>query len=871
VFRKAESFQQAVQQFLHARNELVQRDLTRISGFLMTRKYTLLMDRFLRALFLKAGFGAETSEHPEDGVAVVALGSYGRRELCLGSDVDFVFVHQSTLSPEMGERISRVLYSLWDARLDVGHGVMTVHECIRTAMEDFRYLTSLMNMRLLIGSPLFFRLFAEAFWSRVDREKDSLLSRFLVNLQKRAEKYGNQGYFAEPDIKEGLGGLRDIHFMAWMARIYFKSEDLRQIKRFPVFSHFPLERLHQSENFLLKVRNRLHHFAGGRREDRLLMRFQGLISESLGYQDNGSYTGPERFMKHLYLHLNRIRYGSEEFQTRTLDLIDPGPIDPERNDLPAEFRVIKGNVVLREGRSLKSSDPLTLLRAFEQANRGGFFFGSELIWEAGHLISTSGRALFNRPDAANLFMRTLLAPMKPQLLRLALEAGLVECFIPEFRKIRHLAQFSQYHIETVDLHSLSTMEVIHEISQGVYDERWPILGEVFRELEHPDWLYLAALLHDIGKGSRGDHSQRGSVMIPRILKRLGMKGEAERVISSLVLHHLLLVNVSQKRDLNDEKTSVQAAQTIGSTEKLRLLLLLTIADSLATGPIAGSDWKVMLLIELYVKVRHILERGILATPDATKRIEQNKSGLLRLLSRRFPPGEIHQLMEQVSTWYFLSTRLDDMVEHFLLALTLGKRRLAWTLQKLNNAPVTRVLLCTYDKPGLFSKMVGVFTLNNMDVLSGNIFTLKNGLALDIYEVTNPLDPLREREMWSKVYRNAVEAIGGKLPLDLLISRKDRSGSAPPLGFSSFENRVWIDNNASDFFTIVEVIGARRTGLLYDLAKEIFSQGLDIRFARFNRDKERTTGVFYVRDSSGQKVSETAEMKRIEEGILSVIR
>jgi len=201
---------------------------------------------------------------------------------------------------------------------------------------------------------------------------------------------------------------------------------------------------------------------------------------------------------------------------------------------------------------------------------------------------------------------------------------------------------------------------------------------------------------------------------------------------------------------------------------------------------------------------------------------------------------------------------------------LREQRLAWTLQKLKSAPVTRVLLCTYDRPGLFSKMVGVFTLNNVDVLSGNIFTLKNGLALDIYEVTNPLDPLREKEMWGKIHRNVMEAIEGRLPLDLLIDRKDKAG-APAEQSRSDPNRVRMDNEASDFFTLIEINGGGRAGLLYDLAKEIFSQGLDIRFARFSRHKDRTGGVFYVRDSSGQKVSGPEETEQIKQGILSVIR
>ncbi|MEW6665697.1 MAG: [protein-PII] uridylyltransferase [Thermodesulfobacteriota bacterium] len=865
-----QSSQQIAQSFLEARNALIHKDLQRHSGFLTARTYTRLMDRFIRALFLEAGFRDRAREILEEGFAIVALGSYGRRELCLGSDVDLLVLHQDRLSAELSDTITRVLYSLWDTRLDVGHGVMTIQGCLRVAMSDFRFLTSLMDMRLLLGSRAFFRLFEAAFWSKVDREKDDLLGQFMIYQEKRGEKYGTQGYFVEPDIKEGLGGLRDIHFMAWMARVYFRTGDLRQIKRFPVFSHFPLERLHHSESFILKVRNHLHRLAGGRREDRLLIPYQNQISVGLGYHDYSRGTGPERFMRNLYLHLNRIRYGSEEFRTRALDIIDPKPAEPAPESLPPEFQVMRGNLVLKEGIGV-SDDPLLLLKAFAEANRRGIFLGSGLIWEAGHLIARRGRDLLTRPEARALFLDILLRPGNPKILRPALEIGLLTLFIPEFKRIRNLAQFSYYHLETVDLHLLRTIEVVHDISTGSYDDRWPVFKEVFQELKHPEWLNVAALLHDIGKGDGGDHQERGAERIPRILKRLGFKGEALAVIPFLVRHHLLLADTSQKRDLNDEKTAVQAAQTIGHTENLKLLFLLTIADSVATGPMAGGDWKIMLLIELYLKVRHILERGTLVSPDATKRVEEHRENLIRILRPRYPEKAILNLMDQVSTRYFLSTRLEDMAEHFHLGLTLGSRRLSWTLQKLRDAPVSRVVLCARDRPGLFSKMVGVFTLNNMDVLSGNIFTLKNGLAFDIYEVTNPLDPLREEEMWNKVFDDALLAVEDRLPLDEWINRKDRTGLSTMGTYPNPHKQVRIDNEASDFFTLIEVLGGARAGLLYDLAKEIHSQGLDIRFARVNRDKEKTTGVFYVRDASGQKVSERADMERIESGILTVIR
>ncbi|MFO7459821.1 MAG: HD domain-containing protein, partial [Desulfatiglandales bacterium] len=472
--------------------------------------------------------------------------------------------------------------------------------------------------------------------------------------------------------------------------------------------------------------------------------------------------------------------------------------------------------------------------------------------------------------ARDIFMDLVLRPENPKILRLALELGLITLFVPEFKRIRNLAQFSYYHSETVDLHSLKTLEVARDISKGRYNDRWPLFYQIFQELGHPEWLFLVGLLHDIGKGYSGDHSRKGSAVIPRTLKRLGVEGEALKVIPFLVRHHLLLANTAQRRDLNDEKTAVQIAQTVGDMERLKLLFLLTVVDSLATGPMAGNDWKIMLLNELFFKVRRILRRGTLVSPDATKRVEEKRRALQRALKCEFAAPLLLRLIEQVSTRYFLHTPLEDMVEHFRLALGMGKDRLRWKLQRLETAPVTRVILCTYDKPGLFSKMVGLFTLHNISVLSGNIFTLKNGLAFDTYEVTNPLDPLREQEVWEKIFRDARLAVEDELPLDDLITRKVQMSVIQKAGYASQVKKVKIDNEASDFFTLIEMKGGIRTGLLYDLAKEIHRLGLDIRFARITSDKEKMTGVFYVRDGSGQKIYDDLVLEKAREGILRVI-
>ncbi len=853
--------------FLSEREALATKGLLSETGLRFSHQYADLMDQFIRDLFLTAGFRQSNRSESDKALAVVALGGYGRRELCLGSDVDLMVIHRGDLPPEMEQIIRDALYPLWDAKLEVGYSILTFQECIRLAMADFRMLTSLMDSRFLVGSQYFYRLYREAFWSRMAREKDSLLGKFLISRRERADRNKGEGCFVEPDLKEGLGGLRDIHLMSWMARIWFDCERLGQMKRFAAFSHFEIRKLGISRSFLLKIRNHLHWLAH-RKEDSLRLSYQDQISDILGYEDEPRISGPERLMRDVYLHLNRIRYRHEEFQVKMLDMIDPSPMEPAPKDIPPEFAVLKGHIVLGEG-VLSEMDPLVILRGLKEANERGLFLGSGFIWEGKKIISRNRKTLSRSAEGKALFLDLILKPQNPEIIRLALEIGLIGLFIPEFKQIRNLPQFGFYHVMTVDLHSLRTLDVINEISKGVYDEKWPVFRAVFEEIASPDRLFLAALLHDIGKVSGEDHCVQGPQLIPKILARLGFEKASVRAVSSLVRHHLLMPSVAQHRDLRDEKTCVQVAQAIQDRQLLKMLFLLSVADSFATGPMARSDWKIMLLAELFHKVRRILERSILATPDATQKIERKRVRIREMLLPDFEETAVNPLIDQASSRYILNTSLPDMVVHFSLALNLGDRKQIWKLAKRKSASVTRIIQVTYDKPGLFSKMAGVFTLNNMEILSASIFTLKNGLAFDTYEVTNPLDVYHETENWAKTENDFEQALNDRLSLDRLIQEK-RDAKMPAAYGRQVRKKVFINNEESDFFTLIEIRTSARLGLLYDLACVIFAMGLDIRTAKVNSDGEKMTGVFYVRDSGGEKIYEPDVIEEAKRRLMVVL-
>ena len=857
-----------VDDFLAAKKLLFQNELNLCTGIEIVRKFTALMDRLMHRLFAGGGFNRETGNEKPKGMAVVALGGYGRQELCCYSDVDFMIIHQDPLSDEMREMISLVLYPMWDAGLEVGHSILTFRECLHLSFDDFRVFTSLLEARFLLGSPSFFTLLKEALWARIYREKGQLLGRFLLSRKKRIERYDSENYFVEPDLKEGPGGLRDLHLMSWMAKVYFSSQKFRDMRRFSEFSHFEFDDLNESGSFLLKMRNLLH-FMTGRKEDRFLLSHQKTMSRLLHYGKNRETSGPDNLMKDLYLHLNRIRYGYEEFYAKAIDMIDPQAMGTDPETVSSEFRITKGNIVLKNG-FLSERDPVVILRGLHEAGQRGLFIGSGFIWEAKKIILKEGHSLARLPEANRLFLKIILRSENRRIIRLLLELGLVTLFIPEFKRLRNLAQFGFYHVMTVDLHSLRTLEIIGEISRGVYDERWSLLREAFKRVAHPDRLFLAGLLHDIGKGRGGNHSEKGSRLAPGIIQRLNLDDRAGKTISFLVLHHLLLSNISQRRDLNDEKTVVQVAQVVQDVDILHMLFLLTVADGFATGPMARSDWKIFLLIELYVKVRHILERGILATPDATREIWLKKEAVCKELKEVFKEEDLLRLIEQVTSRYFLNISSEEMFSHFRMALSLGENAYLWELKEIRDASVTKVILCTHDRPGLFSNMVGVFTLNNMEVLSARIFTLKNGLAFDLYEVTNPPDRLRQDEKWLRTGDDLRAVLGNQLSLDELILKKGQA-MINPAGYGvSVKMKVKVDNETSDFFTLIEVSSGSRIGLLYDLAKEITASGLDIRSAKVSSDKERMTGVFYVRDSDGQKIYDDEEIGILREKLIGVL-
>jgi [protein-PII] uridylyltransferase len=448
------------------------------------------------------------------------------------------------------------------------------------------------------------------------------------------------------------------------------------------------------------------------------------------------------------------------------------------------------------------------------------------------------------------------------------EVGFLSSFIPEFAKIRNRVQFDSYHTFPVGRHSLETVKRL----KGIHAQKEMLLLDIFLELSDPEPLFLAGLFHDIGKIGKG-HAARGAKIAHKILRRLNYSREATEEVLFLIRHHLLLVETATRRDLNDEKSVVQCARTIGNPERLRMLYLLTWADSMATGPRAWNDWIANLVLELFFKVLHILERGELATVDAAQKVQQTMDQVRKKMALHKEGVDPEPFFEVMSPRYLLATTPRDIVRH--IEMVLGMREPLkkdaghpFSFEAREN-PVENCAEITFlakDRPGLFADMAGVLALNSVNILSADIYTWRDGTAVDIFKATKPLDPINPDRTWQNVRRDLERTFEGKLSLAYRLGQKRTSSVLSNHKRPSRPPQVMVDNRSSDFFTLIEVFADDRVGLLYLITKALFDLRLDIRIAKIATKGDQTADVFYVRDLEGQKIEDEEHLKEIEEAL-----
>ncbi|WP_417912890.1 [protein-PII] uridylyltransferase [Candidatus Electronema sp. TJ] len=832
-----------------------------LGGQELLARQTDLVDAFVIERFLSA----EAVRAAGSGIALIALGGYGRRELHPYSDVDLLLLHDQAAEKKMREAAESILYPLWDAGFEVGHSVRGVSDAVSFAAEDYLFQVALLDARLLAGSEsLFHELLALHRKKNIEGCRDKFVRTMNSLCAERRQKHGSHAYLLEPQIKEGRGGLRDMQAMFWIAKAVFGLNGLADLEDAGMLS--PDERLAfaAAQDMLTRVRCRLHCLSR-RKNDRLFFEYQEEMAADFGCQDEQGMRAVEHFMRQVYSCLQTVAVTTDLFFEQVQENLGLSGRDSRELELEQGIVARAGSIRLALTDEALAKQPQLLMRLFYQAGRSGLpahHRTRQLISRSLHLVDEAFRS---SRRIAKSFIGLLLTDNPLPALETMLETGLLTAYLPEFLGVESLAQHDLYHIYTVDRHQLQTVAELAKLRQAE--------PELWAAVAAPPLLCLAALLHDIGKGQHADHSQLGAELVLGIGQRMGLNSREREKLAFLVRWHLYLPENALRRDLSDHAFVREAARLIGDTDMLAMLYLLSIADSKATGPSAWSDWKADLLAKLFLKVRACLDAGCTAE-DAlcSKKSEAEGAAWLReQIAALFKPGEeIRMPLAELPADYLTSFSPEEVARHLRLhrdqAALLQQKVLLFPEEQPGSWPL--LILCG-DRHGLLAKICGILSLHNLSVLAAKIFTWPDGTVVDVLHVKPTAAVDFAEQNWQLVEDDLNRAVNYRLDVGLQLHSKLESLSRKP-AIQRLRTEVIIDNSTSDQYTVIEVYGGDHLGALYQLTQTLSDFRLSIHRARIATEVEQLIDVFYVTGEDRRKIEDAALLAEIRHALLHIL-
>ena len=805
---------------------------------------------------------------------LVALGGYGRGELAPGSDVDLLFLLPYKETPWHEQVIEYMLYRLWDLGLKVGHATRSVDDCIRLARQDYTISTALLEMRWIWGDQALYTELKDRFGRDVVNGTGAAFAEAkLKERDDRHRRLGDSRYTVEPNLKEGKGGLRDLHTLWWIAKYVHRVDDAADLVTKGVLSADEYRRFVKAENFLWNVRCHLH-FLTGRPEERLTFDVQPELARRLGYTDHAGTKGVERFMKHYFLFAKDVGVLTRIFCANLEEEARRRPSKLKLLRLPRKAKALEGFHVEGARLNVTAEDqfdkaPIDMIRLFEVAQRHEL----DVHPQALHLITRNLKhidaALRAEPAANELFLDILTSKKDPETsLRRLNEAGVFGRFVPDFGRVVAQMQYDMYHVYTVDEHTIRAIGILAEIERGLHGEELPLATEIIHNVVSRRVLYCAVLIHDIAKGRGGDHSLLGGDVAQRLCPRLGLSAAETETVAWLVRYHLAMSNTAFKRDVSDPKTVQDFAELVQSPERLRLLTVLTVADIRAVGPGIWNGWKGQLLRTLYYETEPLLSGG--HGRGGKDRIERARAEVAGRL-KDWTQAEIDAFFRRQVDSYFLSTEAACVERHARLMREADREEAPLTLSTRIDRfhAVTEVTLYTADHPGLFARVTGAISVCGASIVDAKIFTTNDGMALDVFTLQDAEGgPFDRPERLAKLSTTIEQVLMGRVrPREVLESR-----AAPSKRTMNFKvvPRVLIDNNASTRLTVIEVNGRDRPGLLFELTRALFALNLTIRSAHIATYGERAVDVFYVSDLFGHKIRHGGKLRAIERRLIDVL-
>jgi [protein-PII] uridylyltransferase len=855
------------------RNAIEQRFLDNDDGLACGEALGRLMDDVVTALFDLADKRVFAAANPTTGerVALAAIGGYGRGRLAPYSDIDLLALVPYKRTARAEQIVEFLLYALWDLGLKVGQAVRSPEECVRLAKSDVLIRTSMMERRFLAGEAALYADFDRRFTKGVESaDRRGFVEAKLAERDQRHKRIGDFRYMVEPNIKDGKGGFRDLQTLSWIARALYGVGDVTAMVRQGLLRHEEATRFGKAEAFLWSVRCHLHWLAR-RAEEKLTFGVQPEIAKRLGYTDHVGAAAVERFMKHYFLvakdvgNLTRIFCAAFEADS----------IGQPRSWLSRASRNRIDGFVLEGSRlNLASEDqfakaPVDMLRLFAAAQRGGYDIHPNALRAMTRNLRRIGPELRADPEANRIFMDQILAgPGNREVgLRRMNDAGVLGRFVPDFGRVVAQMQFDMYHYYTVDEHTLNAVGILNRIETGEAADMFPLACELIGQIASRRALCLAIMLHDIGKGRGGNHSEIGGTIAERLGPRLGLSEEETETAAWLVRWHLGMSGVTTRRDLEDPQTIRDFAALVQSPERLKALTVLTTVDISAVGPGRWNNWKAGLIEDLYHRTAEALAGSV--TPTAgTERLAKNQADARASLPD-WSDEQFAQFAALGSRAYWLGFDTAAHVRHARLvhAAERDGQALAVETRADPQRDATEVTIHTADHPGLFASLAGAFAMAGLSIVDAKIFTLSNGMALDVFWAQDASgDPISNSKR-ARLLVMIERALSGTRPPP---EEQERLRAKLPDRLRHFHvtPRVLIDNEASSTHTIIEINGLDRPGLLHDVTLALTGLNLQIASAKISTYGHKVIDVFYVKDIFGLKIVDPAKHKRIRVALLA---
>lgn len=829
-----------------------------------------LIDQLVRVLYDFASTRVWPLPNPTDSekLSILAVGGYGRGELAPQSDIDllFLFPYKQT---SWGEQVAEfMLYSLWDLGLKVGHATRSVNECIRRARDDVTISTAILEARWIWGDQELAQELSRRFDTEVvAKTGGAYVQAKLSEARERHKRMGDTRYLVEPNLKEGPGGQRDLQTLVWIARFFYRIDDLGEVVSRGIVSATEYRRLTRAQAFLAKVRCHLHYVTG-RPEERLTFDVQSEIANRMGYADRAGQQSVERFMRFYYLtvkdvgDVTRIFFRAVEQEVESRSLLRLPRIRRRRT---RDGFITDGKRVTVEDPDVFAADPVRILRLFHLAEDQDLELHPDALRAIRSNLGLVNRVLRKNAEANRLFIDLLTWPGRSeQALRRLNEAGVLGRFVTDFGRVVAQTQHDMYHVYTVDEHTIRAIGILSRIEQGDLADDHPLATEVIKKVLSRRVLYLALFLHDIAKGRGGDHSQLGADVARKVAPRLGFTAAETETVAWLVRWHLALSATAFKRDLADPKTITDFARHVQSPERLRLLLVLTVCDIRAVGPSVWNGWKGQLLRTLYHATEDVLLGG-----HVERNLERNATQSRKVLAERladWPEVERESYLARHLAFYWQAFDSESHERHARTIRRADRAGDPLTLETRTDTfrAITEVTVYTQDHPGLFARLTGALSAAGATIVDAKVHTTRDGQALDTFLIQDLDGGAFDRpDRLARLSRMVRRTLAGEVKPRQAIAAGNPGEPARMRKVFRVAPVVLIDNAASANHTVIEVNGRDRPGLLYDVTWALFTLNLTIHSAHIATYGERAVDVFYVQDLVGMKVTTRTRLATIE--------